>query len=123
MHLSTATTTVVLLALGLNASAMPSPKVVEQPQPGEKACCVQSSSISEGTNLLTRGLISNLLGASDQACATTSVIETLNLLGFSEHKDGNHSCLGTPARCHEGRVSFLLFFPFLLSFSLIWLLC
>lgn len=72
---------------------------------GEKACCVKSSSIeSDGilSNLLARGLLSNILGASDQACATLSLIESLNLLGFSEKKDGSHSCTQTSAKC-EGK--------------------
>lgn len=127
MHLSTATMTLVL-ALGMSVSAMPAatgsdPQQQEQPpqevheqhtsgpsDQGEKACCVSSSTIKSSD--LARGLINNLLGASDQACATVSLIEKLNLLGFSETKNGNHECTETSAKCHGDVVCFSLFFLF-----------
>lgn len=116
MHLSTATMTAVL-ALGMSVSALPADPQQQQPpqekheqhtsgpsDQGEKACCVSSSTIESST--LARGLITNLLGASDQACATTALIEKLNLLGFSEQKNGNHECTETSAKCHGDVVCF-----------------
>lgn len=125
MHLSTATMTAVL-ALGMSVSALPADPQQQQPpqekheqhtsgpsDQGEKACCVSSSTIESST--LARGLITNLLGASDQACATTSLIEKLNLLGFSEQKNGNHECTETSAKCHGDVVCFFFSFPFRLD--------
>ena len=77
MHFSTVLAT---LALALGATA------VSQGQPGGgvNACCLNKSTIESNgvlTGLLTRGVLKNILGTSDQACAEFHVIENLNILG------------------------------------------
>lgn len=77
MHFSTVLAT---LALALGATAVSQ----GHPDGGVNACCLNKSTIkSDGilTGLLTRGVLKNILGTSDQACAEFSVIENLNILG------------------------------------------
>lgn len=52
---------------------------------GKVTCCVNKSDIEgDGVldNLLSRGLLTDVLGASDQACAHTDLIGEVNLLGM-----------------------------------------
>lgn len=77
MHFSTVLAT---LALALGATA------VSQGHSGGgvNACCLNKSTIESNgvlTGLLTRGVLKNILGTSDQACAEFHVIENLNILG------------------------------------------
>ena len=65
------------------------PPTIEQSKtqcPGGKVtCCINKSDIEGGgvlDNLLSRGLLHNILGASDQACAHTDLIGELNILGM-----------------------------------------
>lgn len=51
---------------------------------GKVTCCINKSDIQgDGVldNLLSRGLLTDVLGASDQACAHTDLIGEINLLG------------------------------------------
>jgi hypothetical protein len=53
---------------------------------GEVACCQNTEVIkADGIlgNLLAKGALNNLLGVGDSACAKTSLIENLNILGMS----------------------------------------
>lgn len=77
MHFSTVLAT---LSLALGATA------VSQGHSGGgvNACCLNKSTIESNgvlTGLLTRGVLKNILGTSDQACAEFHVIENLNILG------------------------------------------
>ena len=91
MHFSTVVAT---FALALGVSANPQgpashggPGVQQghhQHGGGAKACCLNKSTIeSDGilSGLLTRGLLTDVLGSSDQACAKFELIENLNILG------------------------------------------
>ena len=90
MHFSTVVAT---FALALGVAAVPqgppggAPGVHQGENKhggGEKACCLNKSEIeSDGilSGLLTRGLLTDVLGTSDQACAKFSLIENLNILG------------------------------------------
>lgn len=76
------------LALGVAAQPHGGPLAVHQAKNqcsgGHVACCMQKSDIEAdgiAAGLLTRGLLSSVLGSSDQACAQWSLIENLNLLG------------------------------------------
>ena len=90
MHFSTVVAT---FALALGVAAVPQgapgggPGVQQgqnQKSGGEKACCLNKSEIkADGilSGLLTKGLLHDVLGSSDQACAKFSLIENLNILG------------------------------------------
>ena len=90
MHFSTVVAT---FALALGVAAVPQgapgggPGVQQgqnQKSGGEKACCLNKSEIkADGilSGLLTRGLLTDVLGTSDEACARFSVIQNLNILG------------------------------------------
>lgn len=52
---------------------------------GDVACCQNTEVIkADGVlgNLLAKGALNNLLGVGDSACAKSSLIENLNLLGM-----------------------------------------
>ncbi|CRG82970.1 Serine/threonine-protein kinase TOR1 [Talaromyces islandicus] len=69
------------------------------------ACCKNTEEIKgDGIlgNLLAKGALNNLLGVGDSACAKTSLIENLNILGFTEKGSEGVSCTGTPAYCPHG---------------------
>lgn len=85
------------LALALGVSAIPQgqdghgerdvKQATNQQAGGSKACCLNKSTIkSDGilNDALARGLLTDVLGASDQACAETELIGSLNLLGKNE---------------------------------------
>lgn len=76
---------VLAFALGVAAHGAPSVHQDKTQCPGAQvSCCINKSDIKgEGVldNLLARGLISNLIGASDQACAKTELIGEINILG------------------------------------------
>lgn len=76
---------------------------------GKVTCCVNKSDVQgDGIldNLLSRGLLTDVLGASDQACAHTDLIGELNLLGFTKGQDENTSCSGATYCCpNSGGVS------------------
>ena len=82
------------LALALGVAAQPhgppshGPLAIHQAKTqcggGHVACCIQKSDIhADGiaSGLLTKGLLTDVLGSSDQACAKWDLIENLNLLG------------------------------------------
>lgn len=77
---------VLAFALGVAAHGAPSVHQDKTQCPGDQiSCCINKSDIKgDGVldNLLARGLISNLLGASDQACAKTELIGEINILGM-----------------------------------------
>ncbi|QKX59816.1 uncharacterized protein TRUGW13939_06958 [Talaromyces rugulosus] len=71
--------------------------------PGEVACCINKEEV-EGNgvlgNLLQKGLLlNNVLGTQDSACAKTSLIENLNLLGFTVEGNNGPSCKSSTACC------------------------
>lgn len=90
--------TTFALALGVSAISQEPPhqdghdspnihQAANQHDGGEKACCLSKSTIhADGilSGLLTRGLLTDVLGSSDQACAKLELIENLNLLGNNE---------------------------------------
>lgn len=92
-------TIATLVALAVSVAALPpsaghkSSKISlaqasGQCQAGKIACCNPKKDISgEGVlgNLLAEGLLNNLLGTGDSACASQSLIKNLNLLGMSAH--------------------------------------
>lgn len=55
--------------------------------PGGDIACCQNTEVIKGDgvlgNLLAKGILNNLLGVGDSACAKTSLIENLNILGMS----------------------------------------
>lgn len=79
------------LALALGVAAQPHggpPLAVHQAKNqcsgGHVACCMQKSDVKAdgiASGLLTKGLLVDVLGSSDQACAKWELIENLNLLG------------------------------------------
>ncbi|KAJ5277538.1 Spore-wall fungal hydrophobin dewA [Penicillium chrysogenum] len=74
-------------------------------QAGKVACCNPKKDISgEGVlgNLLAEGLLNNLLGVGDSACASQSLIKNLNLLGFTEEGQEGTTCKNTIACCPTG---------------------
>jgi hypothetical protein len=68
-----------------NDSANPPISKVKEQYPGsEIACCKNKEEISaDGIlgNILAKGLLNNVLGVGDSACAKFSLIENLNILG------------------------------------------
>ncbi|KAH8689878.1 hypothetical protein BGW36DRAFT_432844 [Talaromyces proteolyticus] len=70
---------------------------------GEVACCINNEEINgDGVlgNLLQKGLLlNNVLGTQDSACAKTSLIENLNLLGFTQEGSDGPSCSASTACC------------------------
>ena len=88
-------TIATLVTLAISVAAMPpsashkSGKITlaqasGQCQAGKVACCNPKKDISgDGVlgNLLAEGLLNNLLGTGDSACASQSLIKNLNLLG------------------------------------------
>ena len=77
---------VMAFALGVAAHGAPSVHQDKTQCPGDQiSCCINKSDIKGGgilDNLLSRGLIHDLLGASDQACAKTDLIGEINILGM-----------------------------------------
>lgn len=80
------------LALALGVAAQPhgppGPLAIHQAKNqcsgGHVACCMQKSDVQAdgiASGLLTKGLLTDVLGSSDQACAKWHLIENLNLLG------------------------------------------
>merc|ERR1712187_590071 len=68
--------------------------------------CLNKSDIhADGilSGVLTRGLLTDVLGASDQACAKWDLIENLNLLGFTKQGQNGQSCKSITACCPEAR--------------------
>lgn len=126
MHFSIVTVTTFALSLG-GAFALPNP----QPEPqsvgnsgapgvhkqsgGEQACCINSASVhTDGllSGLLAKGVLKNILGSSDQTCAKLTLIENLNLLGFTKQgQNGAGSCSQQKAKCDDEKVSFVPSFP------------
>lgn len=122
MHFSIVTATTFALSLG-GAFALPNP----QPEPqsvgnsgapgvhkqsgGEQACCIHSASVhTDGllSGLLAKGVLKNILGSSDQTCAKLTLIENLNLLGFTKQgQNGAGSCSHTKAKCDDEKVCFV----------------
>ncbi|KAJ5154026.1 uncharacterized protein N7500_009465 [Penicillium coprophilum] len=105
--------TIVTLAVSVAAmpSASKSPKGLSLSkasgfcQAGEVACCNPKKDISgDGVlgNLLAEGLLNNLLGVGDSACASQSLIKNLNLLGFTEEGQEGTTCKNTVACCPAG---------------------
>ena len=85
MHFSTVVAT---LALALGVAAGGAPAAVHQDntkcEGGKTACCLSKSDVhADGilSGVLTKGLLHDVLGSSDQACAKWDLIENLNLLG------------------------------------------
>lgn len=77
--------TVLALALGVAAGGPSIHQIKNQCPGGKAACCISKADIhSDGilSGLLTEGLLDNVLGSSDQACAKWELIENLNLLGM-----------------------------------------
>ncbi|OKL58011.1 hypothetical protein UA08_06806 [Talaromyces atroroseus] len=69
---------------------------------GEIACCQNYEDIEgDGVlgNLLAKGLLNNLLGVGDSACAKTTLIDNLNILGFTTEDDNGVTCVSTTACC------------------------
>ena len=59
---------------------------------GKTACCLNKSDIqADGilSGVLTRGLLTDVLGSSDQACAKWDLIENLNLIGKNTVPNAN----------------------------------
>ncbi|KAJ5277537.1 Spore-wall fungal hydrophobin dewA [Penicillium chrysogenum] len=106
--------TVVTIAVSAAALAPPQgnkPKQVSLAQAdglcqaGKVACCNPKKDISgDGIigNLLAEGLLNNLLGVGDSACASQSLIKNLNLLGFTEEGQEGTTCKNTIACCPTG---------------------
>ncbi|KAH8689877.1 hypothetical protein BGW36DRAFT_389875 [Talaromyces proteolyticus] len=108
---------IISIALAMTATAAVGPSPGSQPgqlsikeaqdkYPGsEIACCKNKEDINaDGIlgNLLQKGLaLQNLLGTQDSACAKTSLIENLNILGFTKEGADGVSCSGTTAYCPE----------------------
>ena len=85
MHFSTV---VAALTFALGVAAHGPPAAIHQDKNqcdgGKTACCLNKSDIeADGilSGVLTRGLLTDVLGSSDQACAKWELIENLNLLG------------------------------------------
>lgn len=130
MHFAIFTATTFALSLG-GVFALPNP----QPEPqsagnsgapgahhqsgGEQACCVNSESVhADGvlSGLLAQGLLKDVLGSSGQTCAKLTLIENLNLLGFTKQgQNGAGSCSQTKAKCDDEKVCFVPSFLFLLG--------
>ncbi|KAH8689876.1 hypothetical protein BGW36DRAFT_432842 [Talaromyces proteolyticus] len=105
--------TLLTIAFAIAATAMPGQKgqhgqvsIAEaqgQCPGGEIACCVNNEEINgDGIlgNLLQKGaLLQNVLGTQDSACAKTSLIENLNLLGFTVEGSDGPSCSSQTACC------------------------
>ena len=92
MHFTTVVATLAL-ALGVAAGG---PAGVHQDKTqcegGKTACCLNKSDIqADGilSGVLTRGLLTDVLGSSDQACAKWDLIENLNLLGKNTVPNAN----------------------------------
>lgn len=94
MHFSIVVATFAL-ALGVSASPQGPPghggagvqQSTNKHDGGTKACCLNKSTIeADGilSGLLSRGLLSDVLGSSDQACAKWHLIENLNILGKND---------------------------------------
>ncbi|CRG82971.1 hypothetical protein PISL3812_00318 [Talaromyces islandicus] len=69
---------------------------------GEVACCQNTEVLkADGVlgNLLGKGLLNNLIGTGDSSCAKTSLIENLNILGFTEKGKEGVQCSSTTACC------------------------
>ncbi|KAJ5154021.1 uncharacterized protein N7500_009460 [Penicillium coprophilum] len=74
-------------------------------QSGKVACCNPKKDIhGDGIigNLLAEGLLNNLLGVGDSACASQSLIKNLNILGFTEEGNEGTTCKNTIACCPTG---------------------
>ncbi|KAJ5458383.1 hypothetical protein N7475_009771 [Penicillium sp. IBT 31633x] len=110
-------TIATLVALAVSVAALPpsaghkSSKISlaqasGQCQAGKIACCNPKKDISgEGVlgNLLAEGLLNNLLGTGDSACASQSLIKNLNLLGFTEEGTEGTTCKNVIACCPTGK--------------------
>ncbi|KAJ5154025.1 uncharacterized protein N7500_009464 [Penicillium coprophilum] len=109
-------TIATLVTLAVSAIAMPSingnkPKKLSLSQAsglcqaGKVSCCNPKKDISgDGVlgNLLAEGLLNNLLGVGDSACASQSLIKNLNVLGFTEEGQEGTTCKNTIACCPTG---------------------
>lgn len=90
MHFTTIFATTLALALGVAAQPQHhSPLTVDQAKTqcggGHMACCLNDSEIKAdgvASGLLSRGLLTDVLGSSDQSCAKWELIENFNLLGM-----------------------------------------
>lgn len=90
MHFTTIFATTLAFSLGVAAQPQHhAPLTVDQAKTqcggGHMACCLNESEIkADGitSSLLTRGLLTDVLGSSDQSCAKWELIENLNLLGM-----------------------------------------
>merc|ERR1712187_726604 len=109
MHFSTVVAT---LALALGVAAGGAPAAVHQDntkcEGGKTACCLNKSDVqADGilSGVLTKGLLHDVLGSSDQACAKWDLIENLNLLGFTKQGQNGQSCKSVTACCPEGEGS------------------
>lgn len=86
MHFSAVYGAVFAFALGVAAHGGPPSIHQAKTQCGgaSTACCLSKSEIhADGilSGVLSRGLLTSVLGSSDQACAKNELIENLNLLG------------------------------------------
>lgn len=90
MQFSAVLATTLTFALGVAAQPQHhAPLTVDQAKTqcggGHMACCLSDSEIKAdgiASGLLTRGLLTDVLGSSDQSCAKFELIENLNLLGM-----------------------------------------
>lgn len=84
------TTVTTFLALAMSVAAMQSNKMTmatakDQCTTGDIACCDSKETLSaDGVlgNLLAKGAINGLLGNDDSACAKTSLLGDVNVLGM-----------------------------------------
>ena len=85
------TTVTTFLALAMSVAAMQSNKMTmatakDQCTTGDIACCDSKETLSaDGVlgNLLAKGAINGLLGNDDSACAKTSLLGDVNVLGMN----------------------------------------
>ncbi|ODM15983.1 hypothetical protein SI65_08417 [Aspergillus cristatus] len=106
-------TIVALFALALGVTAHPGHPPVDVHQQknecggGQLACCLEHSDIhADGflSGLLTEGLLTPIIGSQEQSCAKFSLIENLNILGFTTKKDDDKpSCKSITACCPDGQ--------------------
>ncbi|OJJ81519.1 uncharacterized protein ASPGLDRAFT_37842 [Aspergillus glaucus CBS 516.65] len=108
------TTIATLFTLALSVTAHPGRPPVDVHQQknecggGHLACCLEHSDIhADGflSGLLTEGLLTPIIGSQEQSCAKFSLIENLNILGFTKKGDDSPSCKSITACCPEGKGS------------------
>ncbi|KAB8073411.1 hypothetical protein BDV29DRAFT_157599 [Aspergillus leporis] len=112
-------TIATVLTLGLSVAAMPKANekssklshsaalsdAKDQCGTADISCCDSKESFGgDGLlgNLLAGGILNGLLGNSNSACAKTSLIDDLNILGLSKDSDDGPVCKAIIACCPEG---------------------